>query len=222
MLLEPDEHGARLDGAGVSALLAAARDEPVDPEAAVTLASGRLDAALAALADPLVSLELVVAGGSVRLAHRGWANDDLVVLLAAVHAPAAGPEGGGEWRLLTMPPDLLTSGLVRLTRIRPRRDPAEPLAGAWRDDLVATDPDVRGRARSALGLPESGFAWRLQATWPTGERLLRAVDGPAGLHLADPAGDDLQRVSNTFCYRVLSTLLPTDPELAAVGQAAAG
>ncbi|NYD40533.1 hypothetical protein [Nocardioides panaciterrulae] len=213
MLLETDPAGgaARLDAAGVAALLGAARGEPAAPEATVALASGRLDAELALLGDPLVALELVVAGGSVRLAHRGWVGPELAVLLAGVHAEGGGQEGGqeGEWRLLSMPPAFLTAGLVRLTRIRPRRDVGEPLAGAWHDDLVAAEESARRAALDGLG---ADFAWRLRATWPGGERLLHAVDGAHGLHLADASGR-LGRVSNTFGYRVLSTLLPTDAEL---------
>ena len=154
-----------------------------------------------------------MAGGSVRLEHRGWVGPDLAVLLAGVHAgrgPHLGPDEG-EWRLLSMPPAFLTSGLVRLTRIRPRRDVGQPLAGAWDDDLVSADEPRRRAALAALG---ADFAWRLRATWRGGNRLLHAVDGARGLHLADVSGR-LGRVSNTFGYRVLSTLLPTDAELVA-------
>lgn len=178
----------------------------LDPDAVLALASGEWDAPLAAVRDPLVHVELVVAGRSVRQVHRAWVTYDVATLLLAVN--------GGERQLMHLPPAFLTASLVRLTRLRPRRTaspgvvvlPADNL-----DGLVSPDEEVR---RAALEAARADLGWRLHATWPGGERLMHAADGPHGVHLADPATGTLRGASNTFVYRVLSTLLPTDAELA--------
>ena len=91
------------------------------------------------------------------------------------------------FQVVNLPPAFLTAALVRLTRIRPR----------W--------PDGGG----------AEFGWQLDATWVGGSRHLVATDGPGGLRLVDPVSGELRPASNTEVYRILSTLLPTDAEVAA-------
>ncbi len=207
MLLEPDLAAGtvRADDAGVAALLAAAGGEP-RPEVADALGDGRLAAALPVLADPLVRVSLVVASSDVRLEHRAWVSPDHLVLALGVRP--------GLVQLHAQDPAYLTAALVRLTRMRPRRVEERPEVAFPTErlpELVAEDGGVRAPALADAG---ADLAWRLEARWHDGERLLTAVDGRHGVRLADPATARLRPVSNTVAYRVLSTLLPTDAELA--------
>jgi len=198
----------RLAEGELDLLVEAARSDGAagHPDAVMALASGDWDVPLRAVLDPLVRVDLVVAGRSVRQQHRAWVTYDVATLLLSVT--------DGEQQLMHLPPAFLTSALVRLTRLRPRRT-AEPgvheMPAERLDDLVAPDEGVR---RAALDAASAEVGWRLHAMWSGGERLMHAVDGPRGIHLADPATRPLRGASNTFVYRVLSTLLPTDAELA--------
>ena len=172
--VEPTSRSVRVDEAGFAALRAGE-----DPDAALATVTGRLQPALATVATPVVTLSVTVAGPQVSLTHRGWVDLDRATLLVALQ-----PD---HFQLITVPPAYLTSALVRLVRIRPRRS----------DD---SGPD---------------FGWDLQATWDGGSRRLVATDGPDGLRVTDPADGTVRPMSNTAVYRILSTLLPTDAELAA-------
>lgn len=210
MLIESDhDTGAvRVDEEGLAALLSAARgdDATPHPDAVTALASGRLDAAVAAIGAPLVTLGLVVAGTSTRLEHRAWVTPQGAALLLGVRP--------GVFQLMAQDPAFLTAALVRLTRMRPRRVAERAVvevAAERLPDLVAPDEAPR---RAALGEAGADFAWHLSARWDGGGRDLVAVDGPRGLQLAEPGTARLVPVSNTTAYRILSTLLPTDAELA--------
>ncbi|MCW2794484.1 MAG: hypothetical protein JWO76_3582 [Nocardioides sp.] len=211
--LDGESRSVRLDDDGLASLLAAAADRrgATHPDLELALASGALDAALGALAAPVVRLSLVVAGSTVRLEHRGWLGPDTLALLLGVRP--------GLHQLMTLDPAFLTASLVRLTRMRPRRHErpiaADPDTDPDTDrlgDLVAEDPEVRGAGLARVG---ADHAWDLRLAWDGGGRHLRAVDGADGIRLADPVTGTLRPASNTFVYRVLSTVLPSDDELAA-------
>jgi hypothetical protein len=170
--IEPTSHAVRVDQDGFDSLRAG-----TDPDAALAVSAARLGPALAVIDDPVVTLTLTVTGAHTRLEHRGWVGRDTATLLVALR-----PE---LFQLVTMPPAFLTSALVRLTRMRPRR------------------PDDAG--------PD--FGWELAADWAGGSRRLVASDGRDGLRLVDPVDGTPRPVSNTAAYRILSTLLPTDAEL---------
>ena len=166
--LDPTTHTVRVDQAGFDALRAG-----TDPDAALAVATAQLGPALAVVDDPLVTLTLTVTGAVVRLEHRGWVDRDTATLLVALRP--------GLFQVATMPPAFLTSALVRLTRIRPRR------------------PDDDG--------PD--FGWELAASWAGGSRHLVASDGRDGIRLVDPVDGKPRAATNTEVYRILSTLLPT-------------
>lgn len=202
---DPSTGVARLDEDTLQAALGAAAGDS-SRLAAVTEASGAPlpDAVLTTLADPVVEVVLEVASAPQVLRHRVWLRPGHAVLVLAVRP--------GLLQLVEQPPDRLTAALVRLTRMRPRRRRAAgttSLPGDRLPELVAAGPDVR---RAALADAGADFAWRLRATWDGGGRLLTAVDGPRGLHLAGPDGS-LVPTSNTEAYRILSVLLPTDDAL---------
>jgi hypothetical protein len=191
----------RLDPAGFEALVDAARHGSAGaaPEAKEALADERLDGVMSVMLDPAAVMRLVVAGPDTRLEHRGWLANGVLVLLLGVRPELL--------QLMKTPPAFLTATLVRLTRLRPRhlpeRVPAE-FAAARLDELVS--PDRRLRA-PALADVNADFAWRLDSWWDGGGRTLTAVDGDLGLRIAYPDVDRLVPVTNTFCYRVLSTVL---------------
>ncbi|MCW2845767.1 MAG: hypothetical protein JWN22_3683 [Nocardioides sp.] len=213
--LDGESRSVRLDDDGLAGLLAAAADRrgATHPDLEIALASGALDAALGTVAAPVVRLSLVVAGSAVRLEHRGWLGRETLALLLGVRP--------GLHQLMTLDPAFLTASLVRLTRMRPRRN-GQP-TGADLDterltDLVAEDPGAR---RAGLARVGADLAWDLRLTWAGGGRHLVAVDGPGGIRLADPVTGALRPASNTFVYRVLTTVLPSDDELAAGSAVAA-
>lgn len=214
MLVDLDhESGAvRLDQAGLDSLLAAAGHDGHEsrgghPDAVLALGSGRLDAAMEAIARPLVTVDLTVAGIDTRLEHRAWLTPGAGALLLGVRP--------GLFQLTSFDPAFLTAALVRMTRMRPRRGTAPgrllrfPVSRL--PELVGSDDEPRRRALADAG---ADFAWHLTARWDGGDRDLTAVDGPRGLHLATAGA--LQATSNTRAYRILSTLLPTDAELSTV------
>lgn len=207
--VEFDTGMLRLDRPGFDALLEAARADgaPGHPEAVMALGSGRLDRAMAAIAEPLVTISLTVAGQTTRLEHQAWVTRKSAALLLGVQQ--------GLFQLMTQDPAFLTAALVRLTRMRPRRVSERADIGFPPDRLDALVDADEDRRRTALADAYADFAWHLEARWDGGERRLTAVDGPRGLHLADPGSARLVPVSNTFAYRILSTVLPADTDLGA-------
>jgi hypothetical protein len=191
----------RLDPSGFEALVDAARhgSAGAPPQAKEALADERLDGVMSVMLDPAAVLRLVVAGPDTRLEHRGWLADGVLVLLLGVRTDLL--------QLMKTPPAFLPATLVRLTRMRPRhlpeRVPVE-FAAARLDELVS--PDARLRA-PALAEVNADFAWRLDFWWDGGGRSLTAVDGDLGLRFAYPDVGRLVPVTNTFGYRVLSTVM---------------
>ncbi len=80
-------------------------------------------------------------------------------------------------------------------------------AAARLDELVSADSQLR-----ALALADTfaDFAWRLDLASNGDTRTLTAVDGDRGLRFAYPDEHRLVPVTNTFGYRVLSTVLAAD------------
>ena len=191
----------RLSPADFDALVDAAQDGAAGGRPGVrgVPADDRIDAIMSVVVDPAAELRLVVAGPATRLEHRGWLAGDVLVLLLGV-----GPDVR---QLVATDRALLTATLVRLTRMRPRNLPERaPVEFAARrlDELVSSDPRLRALA---LDHAHADFAWRLDLRWDGGGRSLTGVDGELGLRLAYPDEGRLVPVTNTFCYRVLSTVL---------------
>jgi len=188
----------RFDAAGWDAVMQAAREPGTgSADAAAGLADDRLRRLMEVVTRPAATVELLVAGPVTHLRHRGWLGDHVLVLLAAVRGELA--------QLTAAPADFLTSTIVQLTRMKPRHvgERAElPFPAADLDDLTGEDA-----ARRAAALTRAGgdFAWRLDVSWDGGGRTLVAVDGGRGLWFADRESDLLIPVTNTECYRVLST-----------------
>lgn len=190
---------ARLDDDGLAALLDPRARAVLDPTTTQRLAAAGLGSALDALHDPVVTLDLVVAGTS-RLEHRVWVTADCATAVLGVRP--------GRHQLLVLPPSHLTAGLVRMTRLRPRRT-GDRQDRPWpRSDLhvlVDHDPQVRASALERAG---AGHAWQLGVTWGDERREVTATDGTGGPFLADPDRELLRPVSNTAVYRIFSTALP--------------
>ncbi len=191
----------RLDPSGFDALVDTARNPSADapPDAKEALANDRLEGIMNVILDPAAEMRFVVAGPDTRLEHRGWLADDVLVLLLGVRPELL--------QLMATDPALLTATLVRLTRMRPRHLPERVpsnFPAARLDELVSPDPILRPQA---LADASASFAWRLGLTWAGGKRTLTAVDGDLGLRFAYPDEERLVPVTNTFGYRVLSTIL---------------
>jgi hypothetical protein len=190
----------RLDPAGFDALIEAARHPQAGTPADVrqALADGRLDAIMPVVLDPAAQLRLLVAGPTSRLEHRGWLTDQALVLLLGVRP--------GLLQLTATDPAFLTATLVRLTRMRPRHLPQRlpaTFTAARLDQLVTDEPSIRAKA---LADAHADFAWRLDLASDSDRRSLIAVDGELGLRFAHPDEERMVPVTNTFCYRVLSTI----------------
>ena len=196
----------RLDDGGFAAVLAAARGEAEpDPEVAEVLARPELVGPLTAATEPLVTLSLTIASADLRQEHRGWLTYDDGLLLLAVRDSVR--------QLLPVPPAMLAVTLARLVRIGPRKvgdRTSRPLGGDLQGQLFDRDAGVRARALQEAG---NRYAWSLVVSWAGGERRLVATDGESGLCIVDD--DRLVPVSPTFGYRLLTTVLPGDAQVAA-------
>lgn len=203
MLVEVDEGSGvvRLDDEGVAALTRpATTDGASDPAVRTLLGSGRYDAALAALREPVVTMDLVVAASGSRLTHTASVVPETAAVLLGVRP--------GLHQLMAMPPAYLTAALVRLTGLEPRRVAERtdvPFPQTRLGELVAEDPEQRTATLAEVG---ADLAWRLEVRWATGSQQLTATDGRDGVRIAGPGEDVLRAVTNTTVYRILSTTLP--------------
>lgn len=186
----------RLDDAGVAALLGAG---DLDPATARELDGAGVGEAVATLRDPLVTLEVLLAGDGLQR-HRAAVDAERAVVVLAVRP--------GLHQLMVLPPSHLAAALVRMTRTGPRR-----VTGGGRrpapDDLaarlLADDDEVR---RAALGEAGAAVAWRVRVGWAGERRDLVAVDGADGSHVLDDESGALLPTTATTLYRVFSTVLP--------------
>lgn len=186
----------RLDDAGVTALLGAG---DLDPATARELDGAGVGEAVATLRDPLVTLEVLLAGDGLQR-HRAAVDAERAVVVLAVRP--------GLHQLMVLPPSHLAAALVRMTRTGPRR-----VTGGGRrtapDDLaarlLADDDEVR---RAALGEVGAAVAWRVRVGWDGERRDLVAVDGADGTHVLDDESGALLPTTATTLYRVFSTVLP--------------
>jgi len=200
--VNPDTGAIRLDDDGLADLLDVGSDGR-DPAMMARLAEAGLHPALKTLADPVVTLELVVAGTSV-LRHSVRVDLERAVVVLGVRP--------GLHHVLVMPPAHLAAGLVRMTHMRPRRTGERlerPYPADQLDTLVAADVGARAAALERAG---ADFAWHLGVSSPGGDRHeVTAINGPDGLFLANPMNDALRPVSNTTAYRIFSTVLQAQP-----------
>jgi muconolactone delta-isomerase len=186
----------RLDDHGVAALLGG---EDPDPDAVGELQRAGLGPALETLRQPLVTVDVLVAGTSTQL-HRAGVDAERAVVLLAVRP--------GLHQLMVLPPSHLAAALVRMTRTGPRRASAsEPrsLPADAAERLLSTDDAVRHEALREAG---AALAWRLRVGWAGEHRDLVVVDGPDGAHVVDDEAGALLPVSATSLYRVFATALP--------------
>jgi hypothetical protein len=192
-----DDGVVRLDDAGVTALLAG--DDVVDASTARDLERAGLRPAMDTLREPLVTLEVLVAGTSLQV-HRAAVDAGRAVLLLAVRP--------GLHQLMVLPPSHLAAALVRMTRVGPRRVPAReprPAPAGGSTGLLSADAGVRQRA---LEEAAATLAWRLRVGWDGEHRDVVAVDGPAGPHVLDEDARLLVPVTATSIYRIFATALP--------------
>ena len=113
----------RLDDHGVAALLGG---EDPDPDAVGELQRAGLGPALETLRQPLVTVDVLVAGTSTQL-HRAGVDAERAVVLLAVRP--------GLHQLMVLPPSHLAAALVRMTRTGPRR--ASAISSTWRAAWVS-------------------------------------------------------------------------------------
>lgn len=185
---DPAAGTLRVDEAGLADLLAGLSDAPGFREARPTLT------------DPLVALELLVAGPSVRHHHRLRVDAERAVVLARVRGEVS--------QLLVLPTDHVAAALTRLSRVRPRRTSrrgALPCDPARRTALVGEHDAARAAALSDVG---ATVAWQLEVRWDGATRRLLGTDGPSGCHLADPEQDLLLPTTPSVVYRLFASALP--------------
>lgn len=186
---DPTTGTVRVDDDGLADLLAGSAEAPPP-----------VREALPTLADPLVTLDLVVAGATARQHHRLWVDAERAVVLARVHGELS--------QLLVLPTDHVAAALTRLSRVRPRRTTRReerPCDAGLIEALVAVDEARRATALAAVG---AAVAWRLEVGWAGDTRRLHGTDGPEGCHLADPERDALLPTSPSVVYRLFASALP--------------
>jgi hypothetical protein len=158
--------------------------------------------ALAAARNPLLRLQLDVAGERGALRHLAFVDLEAVALLAQVR--------GEEYQLMALPPAHLAGALARLTHLGPIRSPDGPLPRTVDvqvlDDLVGDDPRRRAEAFRVSGLRR---AWVLAASGPGIEQRLAVAEDGSGRWLVEPAADGWHLVPTdaTHIWRRLTSLL---------------
>ncbi|RKS75441.1 hypothetical protein CLV35_1907 [Motilibacter peucedani] len=198
----------RLDPDGLAALgrAHAGADSVPEGAAAEALAVPGIPEALAAVAAPLATAELVVASGALVTTSRAWLARGAGALLLAVHGEVA--------QLLPVAPAAFPAAVARVVRLGPRRTRRvpTPVEEAVLDDLAHADDLRRSSAYSELG---ADWSWVLDVRWQGGSRQLAAVDGSAGLALveATPGSASLRPATATEVWRLLTRVLPDDEEL---------
>lgn len=218
-MIEVDRDSAtvRLDDAGFDALIecAASPDGAGDPEAAMALASGRLDPAMSAIFNPEVTVTVELADAGRALAHRIWVSGRWATYLLDA------PGDGEPRRLLTDARSFLPASLALLVDIRSTNvDSSDPVVAdpAQLEAMFAADEVDR---RAALTAVAATRAWRVTVTdvidddprhreASRGEQARRVVmtDGPGGIRLWDQAGDRFEPITNTRAFRILTLTVP--------------
>jgi hypothetical protein len=191
-------------------------------ETLVALGAG--EEVLAAVHEPVCTLELDRGGRQ----GRGWVDDRTAALLV--------PAKEGGLALHQVPPQFLPEALARMNDVapRPRMQPAVRLRyapGELAQALAARDAELAARR---AGADEQAAAaartlvrslrehWRIVARWnpaaeSPGVRTLEVLDTDAGVWLVIPDGAsvELWPSTPTTVFRLLTSLLPRDHELAA-------
>lgn len=221
MVIEFDRDSAtvRVDDAGLEALLdcAASPDTVGDPDAAMALASGRLDPAMGAIFNPEATVTVELAEGDRVLEHRIWVGERWAAYLLDA------PQEGGLRRLLADGRAFLPASLALLVDLRPANADGAAAIKADPADLdalfAAEGPPHRGAALRAIG---ASRAWRItvsdaavDAAWADGEaagetsaRRVVMSGGPDGVRLWDPVAQRFDPVTNTTAFRILTLAAP--------------
>jgi hypothetical protein len=185
----------RLDDAEAEVLLAGS----LDGAALQEFDQLGLAPALETLRNPLITLEVLVAGDAVQH-HRVAVDIDRAVLLLAVRP--------GLNQLMVLPPAHLAAALTRITRIGPRRHAAagsQQVPTQFASALLDSGADVRRVALDEVG---ANVVWRLRVDRPEGQHDLIVVDGPSGIRVLDDEQHVVLPTSATTLYRVFATALP--------------
>ncbi|MBL0749814.1 hypothetical protein [Nocardioides baculatus] len=191
-----DGAAVRVDDAGLAGLLG----DDLGAEDRDTLARAALLPSLDTLRDPLVRVEVRVAGAVV-LEHRFAVDRERTVAVLAVRP--------GLHQLMELPQAHLAAALARTTRTGPRRGTAaerRPAPAGATSRLLSADDDVRHEALREVGATS---AWRLRVHWAGEHRDLVVADAADGLLVVDE-DDALLPVSATSLYRVFTTALPPE------------
>ena len=199
--LDPTTGDGRLDDEGREALVSSLRGAIDATSMPARFTHPALRARLAAITDPLVELDMVVAGRNAHLHHHAWVKATDAVIALAVRDDLH--------QLLVVPPGHLAASLARMARLTVRRDQPradKPWPRSRSAELVHPDVEVRTRALADTDTGGS-FAWHLEVLWGEGSPGLTGVDGPDGLFLVDPHQDVLHPVSNSTAYRLFSSSL---------------
>ena len=134
--------------------------------------------AIAATREPVVTVQVDVAGEAAALRHVCWVGHEAVAMLAQVH------DAGHQ--LIVMPPSLLAGGIARVVRLGPHQvADREPRAVDVEllDDLFHGDQLRRASAYQMLG---AQLAWIVAAEGDVGERRLAVLRTGDGLWLVEP------------------------------------
>lgn len=194
----------------------------------------RSAAALAAVQQPIASLQLLITGSAGYQLHQGWLS-----VVSAVLADV----GDGSYDFAAIGTEFVPTLVARMTRLglRPHLEPATvAVTEAVLDGLVSHETGPRAEAAQALVAATASTwpAWAAAAqagdwrfwvadvTWPApaGEaasdeagRRLAVLDTGAGLVRVDgdESGPRLVAVTPTEVWRLLSGILPADDDLAA-------
>lgn len=202
MRIDVDDQVIRLDRAGFDELVG----EAERPEDSAALRVPGVPQAISAVRNPVVQLNVDVAGHAAVQTHRVWVDHDMAAFLLAVH--------DGEHQLMAVPPALVAAGLARVLRVGPQ--PVGPRAARAVDaellaDLFHPDELRRGSAFTILDLD---FAWNLALVWPGGERWLAVGQGRQGAWRVTGEGEHLELVptNGTEIWRSLTGLLSGLPD----------
>lgn len=189
----------RLDEAGVDALFEAAATPGfgADALAATALASGHLDAAMAAIAVPVARVSVATATADRVLRHRIWVGESTLALLL----------DGPRLTLFADRRDFLAAGLAQLVDLRPHRVEERWEVRVASDSVTAWFAADREARRSALAAADAVLAWEITVREGEDVRRLLATDGQHGIRLHEDG--TLVPATNTAVFRALTAAVPT-------------
>lgn len=209
-MLEVSGSVVRLDNSAFFSLV----NEPDAPKHHEVLAIPGMREGLRAVRQPLIEIDVLIAGVHDIARHHAWLGEGIALFLLTVKEPAR--------QLLVTTPGHVPSGLARILRLGPRaggvREPITVDGYEVESVFAAEDLVDRHRREAVFQRWGADGAWSVVLTHDDQERRIILLDDPTGLRLVLPDPDpptpdqtwQAVPISPTTAWRQLCALLPSN------------